>query len=149
MLNSRPLTSISNDINDMSGQFAEGDLKKLDQVKVLRERWRRVQQASQHFWQRWKTEIVPTWRARNKWRLEGVELKEGDLVWLLDDEKERKRWPVGRIKEMSRGSDGKARVFTITKDGREFKRNVTKVCPLEIIDPLKSQEGGNVLEKLI
>ena len=47
---------------------------------------------------------------------------------------------------MSKGSDGKARVLTITKGGKEFIRNVTRVFPLEFIDPLRSQEGGNVLE---
>ena len=52
----------------------------------------------------------------------------------------------GRIKDMSKRSDRKTRVLTITKDGKQFIRNVTKVCRLEFIDPLKNQEGGNVSE---
>jgi len=69
VLNSRPLTPISNDSNDLSylipGHFLVGDsLTSIPQQDVTHlslnrlSRWQRVYQIHQHFWRRWPKEYL-------------------------------------------------------------------------------------------
>ena len=153
MLNSRPLCAISKDSKDdnaltpnhfLSGQYSTESLKSSGEVEQFRERWRRIQEVSAHFWKRWREEIIPTWRARKKWREEKQDVKVGDLVWLLEKGTGRNNWPMGRIVEVINGKDGKVRVIKVMKCGMLFTRNITGICPLEIVDSGMNQSGGYV-----
>ena len=128
----------------LSGQYSTESLESSGEVEHFRERWRRIQEVSAHFWKRWREEIIPTWRARKKWREEKQDVRVGDLVWLLEKGTGPNRWPMGRIVEVINGKDGKVRVIKVMKCGKLFTRNITGICPLEIVDSWKNQSGGNV-----
>ena len=95
IVNSRPLTKVSDDIRDNSaltpnhflmvrehvplppGQFEEADL--------LRKRWRAVQHLSNSYWSRWLREYVPELQRRSKWLNKTRNFKVGDLVLMCDE----------------------------------------------------------------
>ena len=58
-------------------------------------------------WKRWTREYLPQWNQRSKWSKEHVRnLKEGELVWLVDDFVKRCEYKLGRIIEIFTGNDG-------------------------------------------
>ena len=100
LLNSRPLTLVSNDSQDpvplcpadflqMSG--VPGDLAPPPQrAEALRHRWRRVQLLAEHLWKRWMRELVPALRAVPKWRSAVENLEPDNLVIVVDKSSPRK-----------------------------------------------------------
>ncbi|XP_018373148.1 PREDICTED: uncharacterized protein LOC108767669 [Trachymyrmex cornetzi] len=77
IFNSRPITALSSDPNDMShltpGHFLVGtalnsfpsrDLSDVPENRLLR--WQRLEQIRQHFWRRWSTEYLQSLQERNK-----------------------------------------------------------------------------------
>lgn len=94
-LNSRPLSSSTDDLNDLSpftpGHFligtpmlapAEPDLSEED--VPLSNRWKRFKIVSQNFCQRWKSEYLHELHRRYKWKLRQDNLKVDDLVVIRD-----------------------------------------------------------------
>ncbi|XP_018376619.1 PREDICTED: uncharacterized protein LOC108769890 [Trachymyrmex cornetzi] len=79
ILNSRPITSLSTDPNDLEcltpGHFLIGeplnsfpcrDVSDVNENRLIR--WQRVEQVRQHFWRRWSTEYLHSLQERTKWR---------------------------------------------------------------------------------
>ena len=130
LLNSRPLTTMSEDITDpepltpnhlLLGRsnpnmppdlFGGGDLSS-------RKRWRAAQALTQLFWERWVREYAPTLIERRKWSVNDRNLSAGDAVAVLDCKNARGQWVIGRVKVPIVGSDGVARsaVVIIPKPG--------------------------------
>ncbi|XP_075210414.1 uncharacterized protein LOC142317751 [Lycorma delicatula] len=90
-LNSRPLTPLSSDPSDRNpltpGHFLIGEPlqavpeKDVSQLNVHRlDRWQRICQLTQHFWQRWQQEFMSELQARVKWRKTSQNVKPGMLV---------------------------------------------------------------------
>jgi len=98
ILNERPLLIVDSDIQGSNvltpnhflcaGHNVESNKSmELSRTGLLR-RWKRIQEISVHWWNRWRLEIIPSWRRRNKWNSPGKEIHEGDVVWELEtDEK--------------------------------------------------------------
>ena len=84
------------------------------------------------FYRRFCLEILPTLRAYDRWRSgEKNELKEGDVVVVLDQETARaaqKRFPLGRVIEAKKGRDGIARRYTVLVKGKEYKRALNQLA---------------------
>ncbi|XP_024869083.1 uncharacterized protein LOC112452877 [Temnothorax curvispinosus] len=92
ILNSRPLTQLSNDPNDLTpltpGHFLVGtpfnsipspDLTDVSENRLTR--WQLVQQLQQHFWRKWSTEYLSSLQERSKWKKNlGAALEPGRLV---------------------------------------------------------------------
>ena len=77
MMNSRPLCYISKDSRDeevltpnhlIRNCFDEEEGIIVEDAGPLIKRWRRIQELAAHFWQRWREEVIPQWRSRQKWR---------------------------------------------------------------------------------
>ncbi|XP_051168523.1 uncharacterized protein LOC127286209 [Leptopilina boulardi] len=96
ILNSRPLTPISSDPNDLRpltpGHFLIGcPLTTLPEENLLDVKpsrlslWQHAQQMRQHFWQRWQKEYVNELITRSKWKSGSSEIKIGTLVVLKED----------------------------------------------------------------
>ena len=49
-----------------------------------RKRWRRVQELIRLTWNRWMKEYLTTLGSRSKWFTEENNVKERDMVWLID-----------------------------------------------------------------
>ena len=78
LINSRPLIYQSANSEDntpltpnhfLQGQMGGEFAPEVDQKTCynLKKRWRRVEELSRHFWQRWMTEWIPSLNARKKW----------------------------------------------------------------------------------
>jgi len=139
ILNSRPITPISSDLNDLvaltPGHFLIGTPitsypePNLDGVPINRlSRWQYVQQLRQHFWQRWTREYLQYCQQRNKWQLPDASIHVGQMVILKEDNSPPLSWQLGRIQEVHPGNDGVARVATIRTAKGTYKRPITRLC---------------------
>ena len=113
-LKSRPLTPFSSDVNDLEAltpnhfllvylpylPFAE---EFVDHRKLFRQ----TQAYANLIWDRFRKEYLPTLNNRQKSRSTANEtLKEGDLVWLIEDSDKRGYYHLGQVRAIIDGSDG-------------------------------------------
>ncbi|XP_032235493.1 uncharacterized protein LOC116617159 [Nematostella vectensis] len=161
IINSRPLTRNSDDIEDEMpltpnhllhlrptpsvppGVFGKEDM-------YCRRAWRQAQYLSNRFWRRWTSEYLPTLMERTKWTTVRENLKEGDVVLLADENFRRGEWPLARVMEVLPSSDGRVRsamvktVSTVATRAKRRRRGdvqvsstiltrpVTRLCKLEM-----------------
>ncbi|XP_037932535.1 uncharacterized protein LOC119667317 [Teleopsis dalmanni] len=96
MLNSRPITKMSSDPNDLTaltpGHFLIGeplttnvDPYQKESRMSLSSRWRLVSELKQEFWRRWSKEYLNELQSRYKWKQQKANLCQGDLVIIKDD----------------------------------------------------------------
>ena len=142
IVNSRPITKLSMDINDPSPLTpnhllllrssvlpAWNDYQPAD---TLRRKWKHVQCVSTAFWKRWLRDYLPELQKRSKWISLKSNLKVGDLVLLLDESAPRSRWPLGLIIEVRTGRDGLVRTVRVRFGESTLVRPVTKLVRLEL-----------------
>ena len=140
-LNSRPITYVSSDVDDLTpltpnhflvgqlgGQYAP-EVFDVEEGRNLRSR--RIQQLLGQFWSRWRKEFLPTLNKRGKWFHPQRNLKEGDVVLVVDTKTKRGEWPLGRIVEVYPGQDRLVRVVKVKVGENVYTRPVHRVCPLE------------------
>ena len=138
ILNSRPLTTVSNDPQDLEpltpnhllltkndhilppGLFDRNDL-------YSRKRWRLVQYLVNLFWTRWTKEYFPLLQERAKWNQIKPNLKCGDIV-LLVDSSPRNNCMLGRVLETLSSGNKLARSAIVQTQHGIFKRPITKLC---------------------
>ena len=135
LVNSRPLTEVSSDVDDLDaltpnhfiirrgsvnlppGIFADKEISSL-------KHWRQAQVVTNHIWNRWLREYLLALIPRKKWYQCTSNLKTGNLVLVVDDAVPRGSWPLGRIVRVVRSAEVK------TKFG-VMKRPVTKLALME------------------
>ncbi|XP_043279309.1 uncharacterized protein [Venturia canescens] len=164
ILNSRPLTPISTDPNDLIvltlGHFLIGDFltslpeKNFQATPSNRiSLWQLVQKKTQEFWRRWHKEYLNELNIRNKWTDGSHDIKEGTVVILQEDNSPPRHWPLGRIVQVIPGNDGIIRVVKVKTATGEFRRNIRKISPLlndiddqrkDIVELRPSQRGERV-----
>ena len=141
-LNARPLTSVSDDPDDLEAftpnhflwgraTSAEPFLPDAQRYTYLRRVFRVSQAYLDMIWTRWTEEYLPDWNVSNKWNQDDVrQLKVNDLVWVVDENVKRSNYKMARVVEVQEGSDGRVRSATdVTKDGK-LKRPVIKLALL-------------------
>ncbi|XP_052744116.1 uncharacterized protein LOC128199280 [Bicyclus anynana] len=142
ILNSRPLCPLSPSPNDFlaltPGHFLIGrpitslpspDLT--DHNSSSLQRYARLEQIRQHFWNRWNKEYVSELQNRLKWRTnDGPKLKIGDLVLIHEEYVPPLSWRMGRVTRMFPGRDGVSRVVDINTTKGSLRRPLTRICPL-------------------
>ena len=143
LMNSRPLTALSDDANDepvltpnhfligqMGGDFVP---ESVDTTAFNpRRRWRRVQELIRHVWRRWMKEYLPHIGSRHKWFFPEVNLQVGDVVMVIDPNAARRERNVGRIECTYPGRDQLVRVADVRVGDKVLRRPVTRISPLEI-----------------
>lgn len=140
-LNSRPLTPMSSDPADLSvltpGHFLTGDALLAppnqfnDHNKIsLLTRWQLVQRLFQNVCIRWQSEYLSRLQQRPKWTKPSPNIQMNDLVLLKDTSHLPSTWPLARVTKVHPGNDGLVRVVTVRTSNSEFKRSITKICPL-------------------
>ncbi|XP_076660487.1 uncharacterized protein LOC143363840 [Halictus rubicundus] len=144
VLNSRPLTPISSDPNDLTaitpGHFLIGEslinMPDHDYAQVPDGRlssWQHIQKIKAHFWKRWKTEYLQELTVRRKWHSGGTfHLPIGSMVILQEDNTPPMKWPLGRVTAIHPGEDGIIRVVTVKTSRGEYKRSVKRLSPLPV-----------------
>ena len=81
-------------------------------------------------WKRWTRERLPHLNQRSKWSKENVRnLKEGELLWLVDDFVKRCEYKLGLIMEVFTGNDGVVISARVKKAHGELKLPVVKLAP--------------------
>lgn len=115
ILNSRPISPLSNDPNDLEpltpGHFIIGDkLTALPDENVEFStinnvnKFQQIQRMTQSFWRRWHSDYLHTLQQRTKWMTdEQRRLEIGQLVLLKEDNTTPLRWKMGRIVKTWKG----------------------------------------------
>ena len=109
-LNSRPLPPLSSDPTDVSaltpGYFLIGRALRApptppaDEKTVGVTRWRMLEAMREHFWRRWRKEVLNQFQVRSRWLVERSTPEVGDLVLLTDDSQPALHWPLARVKQL-------------------------------------------------
>jgi hypothetical protein len=141
LVNSRPITAISNDPNDLialtPAHFLIGRETvsipepsyietKLNRLKI----WEKIQQVKQKFWERFHEEYITSLQQRLKWYGEKVKIEIDSLALLKDDNTPPLQWKLGRIVKLYPGKDGIVRVVDLKTMTGIFKRSVHNICIL-------------------
>ena len=123
ILNSRPLTHVSSELDDdlpltpnhflMGRPFVYAPAAAFYETstsKLSNKSWKRAKDRVDSFWRRLLKEYAPTLIRRTKWKQPEEPLEKDDLVWILEDFTARGIWPLGGVLEVFTGSDGIALV---------------------------------------
>ncbi|XP_072940687.1 uncharacterized protein [Epargyreus clarus] len=145
ILNSRPLTALSSDPEDLTpltpGHFIIGrPLTSLpvedynDHSAHRLTRYQRIEQLRQHFWTRWSKEYICELQERVKWRSSKDALKLNSLVVIKEDNLPPLKWKLGRVVRLHPGTDEISRVADIKTSCGVVRRAFSKLCPLIEVD---------------
>ena len=141
IVNSRPLTATSEDIEDESALTANHLLllrptsnhspRTGTGSSCLLKRWREAHYLANAFWKRWSRDYLSSLQMREKWQRPHASVKEGDLVLLVEEHTPRGQWPLARVVQAITGRDGRVRACRVKSRGRELTRPIVKMCLLE------------------
>lgn len=148
ILNSRPITRVSEDPQDLEALtpnhilllrtnpiLPPGVFSRSDQYH--RKRWRQVQYIAELFWKRWLLEYLPLLQERQKWSRQRRNFIPGDIVLMADNTAPQSSWQMGRVIEARPDTRGHVRVVKLQTKTSVFERPVSKVCLL-----LEGDEGS-------
>ncbi|XP_071044416.1 uncharacterized protein [Parasteatoda tepidariorum] len=145
LLNSRPLTHVSDDANDLNpitpAMFLQenksNDVTDLDQCsqtdgkslnKRLAYRLRILKDLRSRFRVDYLGQLRESYRKKNNVPVPKV----GDIVLVWSDNIKRLNWPMARILETYPSQDGLVRLAKIKTKSGVFIRPVQKLCPMEL-----------------
>ncbi|XP_063541602.1 uncharacterized protein LOC134750371 [Cydia strobilella] len=154
ILNSRPLTYLSTDPNDLEpltpGHFLIGQsLMSLPSPNLLDinpnrlSRYEHIEQMRQQFWNRWHKEFLAELQERIKWKVDTQQLQVNDVVVVKETNVPPMKWRMGRIVKLFPGQDNVSRVADVGTARGIIRRAVHRLCPLP-----KPEEAFFVLEAL-
>ncbi|GFV32308.1 integrase catalytic domain-containing protein [Trichonephila clavipes] len=144
ILNSRPITPLSEDIDDLEvltpGHFLIGrpitsisEPNLLDKTENTLSRWQKLTKIVQHIWTKWSRDYLNNLQQRNKWQFHKDNVKLNTMVLIKDDNLPVNKWSLGRITKLVPGTDGTVRVVEIKTNKGNIKRSIGKmrVLPLD------------------
>ncbi|XP_075150837.1 uncharacterized protein LOC142224944 [Haematobia irritans] len=143
ILNSRPISAVSEDPSDLTaltpGHFLKGSPimsfpETSSQNLSLLNRWTKLKALHHQFAIRWKEDYLKSLHKRYKWKNSGPNLKIGDLVVVMDDLLPPSDWRLGRIVNTHHGSDNNIRVADIKVASGIITRPIVKLCYLPLLD---------------
>ncbi|XP_075168002.1 uncharacterized protein LOC142240188 [Haematobia irritans] len=150
ILNSRPLSPISENPNELSpltpGHFLRGapiiatpeTAHNIPETRIsLLNRWERVKALHRIFAQRWKSEYITELQRRAKWKSTKNNIQPNDFVIIKDDLLPPTEWRLGRVVKVHYGNDQNVRVAEILTKGGTITRPIVKLCIL----PTKSTQN--------
>ena len=142
IVNSRPLTYMSDDPNDLrpltpnhlllgraSADIPHGPY---EDTKNTHKRFQYVQTIVNNFWTRFIAEYIPKLIAtgRSKWQEMKYQVKKNDIVLIVENNVPRGKWNLGRVLEVFPGKDGVVRNLRLKTQNGELKRSIQKCCIL-------------------
>lgn len=142
IINSRPLTAVSDDPNDVeplmpnhllqlrSGpSLPPGDFVRQD--VYCRQCWRHIQYMADVSWRRWTKEYLQNLQLHSKWLHKQPNIKSNDVVLVADDNLPRHCWSLGRVVKPLPGCDGLVRTAEVKMRTGVYTRPIHKLCLLE------------------
>ena len=146
ILNRRPITKVSCDDKDVDA-LSPSDLlypskRAHSSINVIppstlsgqdfEKGWRRARSLIQIFWKKWSSSYLNSLKERQKWSNSFVNLREDDIVLMVDENQPRDCWRIARVTDV-RGEGGHVRTALVkTPNGKSFERDVTKLVHLEL-----------------
>ena len=94
--------------------------------------WKRAQSRVNAFWKAWKRDYLSLLHDRKKWAKTKDDLKDGDVVILVDETVARSEWKLGRIEEAFDSGPHVRRVNVRRADRKIILKDRTKVVKLEL-----------------
>ncbi|XP_078619541.1 uncharacterized protein LOC144886687 [Branchiostoma floridae x Branchiostoma japonicum] len=142
IINDRPITAVSTDINDVealtpnhlltmgSGPSLPPSLTDKSDLYAKR-RWKQVQYLADQFWKRWKREYLTALQERQKWGKVRRNFAVGDIVIMKEDQTPRGTWPLGKIVQVMPDRHGLVRRVQVKTQRNVLERPIDKlVCIL-------------------
>uniref|UniRef100_A0A1Y1L369 Integrase catalytic domain-containing protein n=2 Tax=Photinus pyralis TaxID=7054 RepID=A0A1Y1L369_PHOPY len=143
LLNSRPLTPLSSDPNDLEvltpahfliGRsfltIPEPDVSDIPENRLTR--YQLLQKLHIQFWKKWSREYINQLQNKTKWKDGTYPIQIGTMVLLKEEQLPPADWRLARVTQVHPGPDGVVRVVTVKSKSGDFKRSVRKVCVLPI-----------------
>ncbi|XP_018301866.1 uncharacterized protein [Mycetomoellerius zeteki] len=131
ILNSRPITSLSSDPNDlfvlspahyMIGKplttLPEGNITNVPANRLST--WQHISKVRQDFWKRWNLEYLNELQTRSKWVKDGPKLTVGSVVLIKERNLPCNQWALGRITRIHPGDDGIVRAVAVKTTSGEI-----------------------------
>lgn len=144
ILNSRPLTPLTSDIEDLEiltpAHFLIGRPLTAIPEPLLTDLsnnrlglWQKTTKSVQTIWKKWSLSYLNTLQQRSKWMFKGENVKIGEMVLIKEDNVPINKWILVRIVKTYPGKDNIIRVADIKTKSGILKRAVSKlsVLPLE------------------
>ena len=140
-INSRPLTTVSNDHRDLN-PITPNQLLLLRSEPVMppghfsstenysRRRWKQVQHLASEFWKRWRKEYLQTLQQRQKWNDRKPNLQDGDVVLIVENDTPRNLWKLGRVTKTFPDQNGLVRTVELKTQTMTTRRPVNKLVLL-------------------
>lgn len=143
VVNSRPLTPMSNDPLDLQvltpahfligenfNELPESTYTDVPETRLSR--WERIQRIKQHFWKRWSLEVLSQLQPRPKWCQASPEVHIGTLVLISEDNLPPMMWKIGRIEKVFPGPDGLVRVAAVRTNQGMYTRSIRRLAVLPV-----------------
>ena len=141
IVNGRPLTKLSDDVNDWAPitpnhllLLRNGPVippEKFDKSDMYRRRWRYAQHLADVFWHKWVKLYLPELQKRVKWTEINRNVSLGDLVLIADENTPRNLWPLAIVDEVLTGRDDLVRSVRLRTRTTKLVRPITKIILLE------------------
>lgn len=143
MLNSRPLSPLSDDPSDLTvltpAHFLIGaPLTAVPETDLTAEkintltRWQLVQRVTQDIWKRWSTEFMSRLQQRPKWLRKQANITLNSLVIINDPNRHPLEWRLGRVTQLHPANDQNVRVVTLKTAYGPVTRPIHKLCILPL-----------------
>ena len=141
-LNARPLTAVTDAPEDLTALTPNYFLLGRENASApfmpssecyhdLRKSFKTAQAYADMICKKWTREYLPQWNQRSKWSKKHVRnLKEDELVLLVDDCVKRCENKLGQIIGIFTGNDGVARSARVKRAHGELNRPVIKLAPV-------------------
>lgn len=137
ILNSRPLTPMSADPNDLApltaGHFLIGmPMKCIDDSNLPNwtkyQTWHKIKSARNAFWRRWSKEYLAELQYRNKWTQEQDNVEVGTLVIIKEENLPPLQWTMARVISTFKDQNGKVRVVQLKTPTGQLKRAIHELA---------------------
>ena len=143
LLNSRPLSYVSSDPEDLT-PLTPAHFLKLDTYaeaapdcgfqsssRKFFERWLHIQKVLDKIWGRFIREVIPNLNKMNRWTTQRRDVQVGDIVAVLED-KTRGVWPLGKVIKIFPGEkDDHIRRAHVQCQGRTLDRSLTRLMVVQ------------------
>jgi hypothetical protein len=147
IVNSRPLTKVSDDVSDPAPLtpnhlliLKEGPCKppgNFGTIDMYKRRWRHVQHLANQFWKKWVRFYLPELQIRHKWTKVKSNVSVGDLVLVMEENTPRNVWPLALIEEVNMGRDGFVRSVKLKTASSRLVRPICKIVLLEGVNDVR------------
>ena len=151
-LNNRPLTYCEDDLQlpvltpNMMILGKANYLLELPSTEIedidLRKRAKYLVKCKEALWRRWRNEYMRALRERHDLRHHGKtgKLKEGDVVLIKGEEKNRGKWKLGIVDRLIPGRDGIVRAVRLRAGKSYLERPIQFLYPMELHCDTKERE---------